>query len=95
VLDFGAFWRARRQALLTGGAVAAVVAVVAGVAVASGGYTAQRVDLGDAAVWVPNERYESVGRANTAAGELNAVVTNYYGEESLIISNFVARGISG
>ena len=63
-----------RSALVTGGAVAAVVAIVAGVAIASGGYAAQRVDLGDAAVWVVNDELQSVGRANTAILELNSVV---------------------
>ena len=52
----------------------AVVAVVAGVAVASGGYAAQRVDLGDASVWVANDEQQAVGRANTAVLELNSVV---------------------
>ncbi|MEI5582716.1 MULTISPECIES: Ig-like domain-containing protein [unclassified Agromyces] len=74
MIDAAELWRTRRAPLLTAGAVGVVVAVVAGVAVASGGYTAQRVDLGDAAVWVANEAYESVGRANTAVHELNAVV---------------------
>lgn len=74
MIDVRELWRTRRAGVLTGTAVGVVVAVVAGVAVASGGYTAQRVDLGDAAVWVPNEQYESVGRANTAVRELNAVV---------------------
>ena len=63
-----------RSAFATAGAVVAVVAVVAGVAVASGGYAAQRVDLGDAAVWVANDRLQAVGRANTAILELNSVV---------------------
>lgn len=63
-----------KSALATAGAVTAVVAVVAGVAVASGGYAAQRVDLGDASVWVANARVEAVGRANTAVLELNSVV---------------------
>jgi large repetitive protein len=63
-----------RSALATAGAVTAVVAVVAGVAVVSGGYAAQRVDLGDAAVWVVSDRLQSVGRANTAVRELNSVV---------------------
>ncbi|TFD26308.1 fibronectin type III domain-containing protein [Cryobacterium cryoconiti] len=52
-----------------------VVAVVATLAVVSGGYTAQRLDLGDAAVWVTNEARQVVGRANTAVFELNTVVT--------------------
>jgi hypothetical protein len=74
VIDVTEIWRTRRAGVLTGTAVGVVVAVVAGVAIASGGYTAQRVDLGDASVWVANERHESVGRANTAVHELNAVV---------------------
>lgn len=65
---------AHRSAIFTAGAVAVVVAVVAGVAIASGGYAAQRVDLGDAAVWVASDRVQAVGRANTAVLELNSVV---------------------
>ena len=64
----------RRSALATLGAVTALVAVVAGVAVASGGYSAQRVDLGDAAVWIVNGELQALGRANTAVLELNSVV---------------------
>ncbi|BDZ53602.1 hypothetical protein GCM10025870_06750 [Agromyces marinus] len=67
-------WNRRRSAVLTGGSVVAVVALVAGVAVASGGYTAQRIDLGDASVWVANDERLTVGRASTAVHELNAVV---------------------
>ena len=57
-----------RSALATVGAVVAVVAVVAGVAVASGGYAAQRMDLGDASVWVVNDDLQSVGRAPSRIG---------------------------
>lgn len=63
-----------RSVVATVGAVTGVVALMVGVAVASGGYAAQRVDLGDAAVWVVNEQLESVGRANAAVLELNSVV---------------------
>jgi hypothetical protein len=63
-----------RSALATAGAITAVIAVVAGVAVASGGYASERVDLGDASVWVANAHDEAVGRANTAVLELNSVV---------------------
>ncbi|GAA1841596.1 Ig-like domain-containing protein [Agromyces salentinus] len=66
---------------------AGTVAVIAAVAVASGGYSAQRVDLGDAAVWVANEDLESIGRANTAVHELNAVV-----ETGGATSTIVQRG---
>ena len=51
-----------------------IVALVAAVAIVSGGYSAQRLDLNDAAVWVTNESRQSVGRANTAVMELNTVV---------------------
>lgn len=73
-MDVRAFWRARRSAVLTGASIVALVGLVAGVAVASDGYTAQRLDLGDAAVWVANDGRQSVGRANTALLELNSVV---------------------
>ncbi|WP_051138669.1 Ig-like domain-containing protein [Agromyces italicus] len=66
--------RRHRSAVFTAAAVAAVVGLVGTIAVTSGGYTSQRVDLGDAAVWVANEGAQSVGRANTAAFELNSVV---------------------
>lgn len=63
-----------RSGIITAAAVGAVVAVVGGIAVTSGGYTAQRVDLGDAAVWVANDDEQAIGRANTAALELNSLV---------------------
>lgn len=63
-----------RSAVVTAAATTAVVALVAGVAIASGGYAAQRVDLGDAAVWVSSNEYQAIGRANTALLELNSVV---------------------
>ncbi|GAA1776220.1 Ig-like domain-containing protein [Agromyces lapidis] len=66
--------RRHRSAVITGVAVAAVVGLVGTIAVTSGGYASQRVDLGDAAVWVANEGAQSVGRASTAALELNSVV---------------------
>ena len=65
---------AHRSAIITAGAITAVVAVVAGAAIASGGYAAQRVDLGDASVWVVNDRLNAIGRANTAVLQLNSVV---------------------
>ncbi|HSP75515.1 MAG TPA: fibronectin type III domain-containing protein, partial [Cryobacterium sp.] len=52
-----------------------VLTVITTVAIVSGGYTAQRLDLGDAAVWVTNEDRQVVGRANTAVFELNTVVS--------------------
>jgi hypothetical protein len=61
-----------RVASITGGTL--VTALIVTVAVVSGGYTAQKVDLGDAAVWVASEARQLVGRANTQLNELNTVV---------------------
>ena len=52
----------------------AIAALVAGVAIVSTGYTAQRLDLGDGAVWVVNNAQQAIGRANTEVLELNSVV---------------------
>ncbi|CAN5365934.1 Ig-like domain-containing protein [soil metagenome] len=51
-----------------------IAALVAAVAIVSTGYTAQRVDLGDGAVWVANSQQQAIGRANTEVLELNTVV---------------------
>ncbi|MCU1635967.1 MAG: fibronectin-like protein, partial [Cryobacterium sp.] len=69
-------WLASHRSLVataTSGTV--VAALVATIAVVSGGYTAQRLDLGDSAVWVLNEDRQVVGRANTSVRELNTVVS--------------------
>ncbi|POH69056.1 fibronectin type III domain-containing protein [Cryobacterium zongtaii] len=68
-------WLATHRSLaasITGGTL--VTALVVTVAVVSGGYTAQKVDLGDAAVWVASETRQLVGRVNTEIAELNTVV---------------------
>ncbi|TFB90800.1 tandem-95 repeat protein [Cryobacterium algoricola] len=65
-----------RSAWATGLGGTLVLALVVTTAVVSGGYTAQRLDLGDAAVWVTNETRQAIGRANTAVMELNTVVTS-------------------
>ncbi|GGI47804.1 hypothetical protein BCL57_002515 [Agromyces flavus] len=84
-MDPLALWRRRRSAVLTVVSIAAVVGLAAGVAIASGGYTAQRVDLGDAAVWVANDTEQSVGRANTAVLELNSVVETGGGAQAEVV----------
>ncbi|WP_051972963.1 Ig-like domain-containing protein [Cryobacterium sp. MLB-32] len=66
--------RAHRSLLAALTSTTVIAALVATVAIVSGGYTAQRLNLGDAAVWVTNETRQSVGRANTAVMELNTVV---------------------
>lgn len=70
----GAWLAVHRSGTITSLASTLVVALVATLAFVSGGYTAQRLDLGDAAVWVANESRQAVGRANTAVLELNTVV---------------------
>ena len=68
-------WLASRKSLVataTSGSV--VAALVATVAIISGGYSAQRMDLNDSSVWVANGSLEVIGRANTLIGELNTVV---------------------
>ena len=57
---------------VAGGTV--VTALVVTLAVTSSGYTAQKVDLSDAAVWVTSHGRQLVGRANTQLNELNTVV---------------------
>ncbi|KQM84017.1 Ig-like domain-containing protein [Agromyces sp. Leaf222] len=63
-----------RSAVATAAVGMAVVSTIVAVAVASGGYSAERVDLGDASVWVANDGLQSVGRANTSVHELNTIV---------------------
>jgi hypothetical protein len=53
-----------------------IVALVAAIAITSTGYTAQRLDLGDGAVWVANSAQQAIGRANTEVLELNSVVAS-------------------
>jgi hypothetical protein len=67
---------AHRSLVATATSSSVIVALVATIAVVSGGYTAQRLDLGDAAVWVTNESRQVVGRANTQVRELNTVVAS-------------------
>jgi hypothetical protein len=64
----------RRSVVATSVVIAVVFGLVGGVAIASGGYQAEQVELGDGSVWVANDRAQSVGRANTVVRELNAVV---------------------
>ena len=51
-----------------------IAAVVATIAIVSTGYTAQKMDLDDASVWVANGSEQVIGRANTEVFELNSVV---------------------
>ncbi|GAB3616177.1 Ig-like domain-containing protein [Okibacterium endophyticum] len=66
--------RRYRSAIATVTSGMVVAALVVTVAVVSAGYRAQRIDLGDAAVWVANEARQAIGRANTEVLELNTAV---------------------
>ncbi len=69
-------WLATNRSLVisaTSGVV--IAALVATAAIVSTGYTAQRLDLGDGAVWVANTQQQAIGRANTEILELNSVVS--------------------
>lgn len=68
-------WLAAHKSLVaTATSGTAIVALVTTMAVVSSGYSAQRMDLGDAAVWVASDLKKSIGRANTEIDALNAVV---------------------
>ncbi len=67
---------ARRSLVATLISAVVVAALVATIAVVSTGYTAQRLDLGDGSVWVPNGTDQVIGRANTQVLELNTVVAS-------------------
>ena len=51
-----------------------IAALIATVAVVSGGYDAQRLDLGDGSVWVANGSQQAIGRANTEILALDTAV---------------------
>lgn len=64
----------RRTTLIGAVSISAIVAMIATVAIVSTGYTAQRVDLADGAVWVSNNQQQAIGRASTEVLEINSVV---------------------
>ncbi|MEO6505676.1 MAG: Ig-like domain-containing protein [Terrimesophilobacter sp.] len=70
-------WVAARKSLVVSATSASVIAVlVATVAIVSGGYTAQRMDLNDGSVWVANGGQHVIGRANTQVLALDTVVAS-------------------
>jgi hypothetical protein len=71
----GAWIAAHKSLVATATSSTAVVALVTTLAVVSGGYSAQHMQLGDAAVWVSSDAKKSLGRANTEIDKLNSVVT--------------------
>jgi hypothetical protein len=70
-------WAAARKSLVVSATSASVIAIlVATVAIVSGGYTAQRMDLNDGSVWVANGGAHVIGRANTQVLALDTVVAS-------------------
>ncbi len=66
--------RTNRSLVISATSGVVVAALVAAAAIVSTGYTAQRLDLGDGAVWVANSQQQAIGRANTEVLELNSVI---------------------
>lgn len=73
-MTFRTWLAAHRSLVATATSGTVVAALVAGFAITSTGYPAQRLDLGDGAVWVVNDTLQAVGRANPEVLELNSVV---------------------
>lgn len=68
-------WISRnRSAFATAMSGTVIAALVATLAIVSGGYTAQQVDLSDGSVWVAKGEDQLIGRANVDVLELNSVV---------------------
>ncbi|MFB2556251.1 Ig-like domain-containing protein [Herbiconiux liangxiaofengii] len=72
--DVFGWLNARRPLVATVAAAGVIAAVVAVVAVVSPGYTAQKVELDDATVWVTSDLHQAAGRANPRIGELNTAI---------------------
>ena len=82
-----AWLAAHRSAAATAVSGAVVTALIATVAIVSGGYDAQRFDLGDGSVWVANGSKQVIGRANTQVLALDTVVGTDGTELSLVQSD--------
>ncbi|HEX7834095.1 MAG TPA: Ig-like domain-containing protein, partial [Pseudolysinimonas sp.] len=68
------WFTAHRSLVATATSSAVIAAVIATIAIVSTGYTAQKMQLDDASVWVANGAQQVIGRANTEVFELNSVV---------------------
>jgi hypothetical protein len=75
---------AHRSLVVTATSGTVVAALVAAAAVVSTGYTAQKVDLQDAAVWVSNGQQLAAGRINTEVLELNSVLPGAGGDLDVV-----------
>ncbi|KQX06523.1 MULTISPECIES: Ig-like domain-containing protein [unclassified Leifsonia] len=69
-----AWLAAHRSGVIAATSGTVVTALITTVAIVSGGYSAQRIDLGDGSVWVSNSSDEVVGRANTQVFQLDSVI---------------------
>jgi hypothetical protein len=76
--------RAHKSLVATATSGSVIAALVATVAIVSTGYTAQRLDLNDGSIWVPNGSSQVIGRANTQVLELNTVVATTGAEIDVI-----------
>jgi hypothetical protein len=77
VSPLGAAWgwiAAHKSITATAVSGTVVAALVTTLAVVSGGYSAQHLQLDDASVWVASDAKKAVGRANTEIDKLNSVV---------------------
>jgi hypothetical protein len=63
-----------RSLVMTATGSTVIAGLIAAVAIVSTGYTAQKLDLQDSAVWVSNGAEQAVGRINTQVSELNSVM---------------------
>jgi hypothetical protein len=61
-----------------------VMALIITIAAVSGGYSAQKVALNDASVWVANSTDQFIGRANTEVLELNSVIASASADIELV-----------
>ena len=68
------WFRAHRSLAFSVLSALVVTALIAALAIVSAGYTTQKFDLSDGAVWVVNADQQAIGRANTEVLELNSVV---------------------
>jgi hypothetical protein len=78
------WFAARRSLVVTVTSGCVVAALVAVAAVVSTGYSARKVDLQDASVWVANAAETAIGRANTEVLELNSVMPDVGSSVSIL-----------
>ncbi|WGD37986.1 Ig-like domain-containing protein [Lysinibacter sp. HNR] len=96
------FWiKKHLGAVISGLAAVLVLVLVVTIAIASSGYTTQRVDLGDASTWVVNDGEQAVGRLNTQISALDTAqrserqnLTVVQGDELVLLHAVSQRELS-